>query len=67
MLIETIHESLINGQKEQAIKQIKKYGVYPFFVDYAGYLDSLYQDSKDQYEYFYDAVILYLRNEQYGD
>ena len=29
--MESIHESFINGQGKQAVKQIKKYGEYDFF------------------------------------
>jgi hypothetical protein len=45
MKIETIHESLVNGQRRQMVEQIKEYGLYDFFSDYRDYLKDLYFDS----------------------
>lgn len=59
--LETIHESLVNGQRQQMVKQIKEYGLYDFWPDYQNYLRELYPDSKSQYAYFSDATISYFR------
>ena len=58
--IETIHESLINGQRRQMVNQIEKYGKYDFFEDYKQYLDGLWC-AAEAYRYFSDAVISYHR------
>jgi len=64
MDIETIHESLVNGQRKQMVEQIDEYGLYDFWADYkwwlieCGYIDS---DDTDGYEYFMDAVVSYHR------
>jgi hypothetical protein len=55
-----IHASLVNGQRQQMVKQIKKYGLYPFFEDYKDYLQELYTEEQ-QYIYFADATISYFR------
>lgn len=59
--LEGIHESLVNGQRQQMVKQIKVYGLYDFWADYAEYLKELYVDSDSAYEYFRDATISYFR------
>ena len=59
--LETIHESLVNGQRQQMVKQIKAYGLYDFWADYGEYLKNLYVDDKAAYEYFKDATISYFR------
>jgi hypothetical protein len=59
MKIETIHESLVNGQRRQMVEQIKEYGLYDFFSDYRDYLKDLYVDGG--FGYFIDATISYHR------
>ena len=59
--IKEIHKSLINGQREQMIKQIKSYGLYNFWPDYQRYLSDIYVERGDRYMYFSDAVISYFR------
>lgn len=61
MTIETIHESLANGQRKQMTKQINEYGLYDFFDDYAEYLYSMYNMDR-AYTYLRDAVSSYHRN-----
>jgi hypothetical protein len=61
MDIETIHESLVNGQRQQMVKQIKEYGLYDFWSDYADYLNNLYPESQSRYDYFTDATKSYFR------
>lgn len=39
MKLEEIYESLINGKKKQAGKQIKRYGLKKFFIAYPVYLE----------------------------
>jgi len=34
MNIETIHESLVNGNRAQMVNQIDEYGLYDFWADY---------------------------------
>jgi hypothetical protein len=59
MKIETIHESLVNGQRRQMVEQIKEYGLYDFFSDYRDYLKDLYAGGG--FDYFADATISYHR------
>lgn len=65
MNIETIHESLVNGQRRQMVNQIDEYGVYDFWVNYRYWLiESGYhegEDCDDAWEYFTDATISYFR------
>ena len=60
MKIETIHESLVNGQRKQMVKQIEEYGLYDFWGDYRAWLRDL-DDYKEAFEYFTDATISYFR------
>lgn len=60
MDIETIHESLVNGQRQQMVKQIDEYGCYSFWADYEIYLIDLYPDRK-AFDFFADAVKSYFR------
>lgn len=55
--IEEIHESLVNGQRKQMVKQIKTYGLYDFWADYKTYLDEMHGNIG----FFQDAVISYFR------
>jgi len=60
--IEQIHESLINGQRKQAVNQIDDYGnSYDFWADYKEYLNSLYPKHHSRYVYFTDLCISYFR------
>jgi hypothetical protein len=67
MKIETIHDSLMSGQRRQMVKQIDEYGTYDFWSDYkdwlfeAGYCDDVHKGVSDSYEYFTDATISYFR------
>ena len=58
--IEQIHESLVNGQRQQMVEQIDEYGVYDFWSTYQNHLADLY-DIHGAYEYFTDAVRSYFR------
>ena len=62
MDIQTIHDSLINGQRQQMVKQIDEYGVYDFWSDYTIFL-SQHVNHGDCYGWFSDAVIAYHRTE----
>ena len=57
MQIDTIHESLINGQRKQMSDQIDEYGLYDFWEDYRRFLNETSADLSD----FADAVISYHR------
>lgn len=61
MEIETIHESLVNGQREQMARQIDEYGLYGFWSDYEEHLDDLGLTCSEQYDYFCAAVKSYHR------
>lgn len=61
MNIETIHNSLVNGQRRQMVKQIDEYGLYSFWADYREYLGNLYHQSDSAFEYFSDACVSYHR------
>jgi len=61
MNIETIHESLVNGNRKQMVNQIDEYGLYDFWERYSDYLKSLYFDNDAVLNYFEDAVISYHR------
>lgn len=58
--ISDIHNSLVNGQRKQMVKQIEEYGLHYFFEDYKKYLESVYTEEQ-QYVYFSDAVISYFK------
>ena len=60
MDIETIHNSLVNGQKKQMVSQIDEYGLYEFWADYKNYVTSLY-DLLPAWQAFTDATISYFR------
>ena len=57
----TIHESLVNGQRQQMVNQINEYGLYEFWTDYLMWLFDFYTTPVAAYEYFTDAVISYHR------
>ena len=62
MNIETIHDSLVNGQRKQMTKQIDEYGIYDFWSDYADFLGCKTDHGiRNQFNYFRDAVISYHR------
>ena len=62
-LIVDIHQSLVNGQRRQMADQIKVYGQYDFWADYADYLEGLYGSPAAQYAYFRDAAVSFNRIE----
>jgi len=59
--LESIHESLVNGQRKQMANQIDQYGLYDFWFDYGHYLFETYSDLASRHAYFRDAVISYHR------
>ena len=64
MKIETIHESLVNGQRRQMVEQINEYGVYDFWADYRDYIKELFCGQyyeNNGFDYFADATISYHR------
>jgi len=58
--VETIHESLMNGQRRQMVNQIDEYGS-DFWEDYEDYLVQTYESKSSMMEYFTDATISYFR------
>jgi hypothetical protein len=59
--LENIHNNLVNGNRQDCVKQIKAYGLYDFWSDYQEYLQSLYIDTQSCYEYFTDMTVSYFR------
>jgi len=59
--IENIHTNLINGNRQDCVKQIKEYGLYDFWNDYAIYLVENYNDDCDRYKHFRDMTLSYFR------
>ena len=61
MKIETIHESLVNGQREQMVRQIDEWGD-TFWEDYSFLLEGFWSMIPGRkHEFFKDAVISYFR------
>jgi len=58
MKIETIHASLMCGQKKQMAEQIDAYGPSLFFKDYCLFLLYMYGHNR-AFEYLKDATISY--------
>lgn len=56
--IQEIHNSLVNGQKEQMVEQIDKYGA-TFWEDYRYNLTEYCWS--DRRNYFQDATIIYFK------
>ena len=61
MKIETIHESLVNGQRRQMVNQIDEYGLYDFWNDYSNLLKFTYAEIDSCYQYLEDAITSYHR------
>ncbi|MCK5307116.1 MAG: hypothetical protein KAJ73_00760 [Zetaproteobacteria bacterium] len=63
MNIETIFESLVNGQRKQMVEQIDEMGADVAFQALKEYLDNHYGDEPPitAYRYFSDATISYFR------
>ena len=59
--IEEIHASLVNGQRQQMVKQIDRQCLYDFWAEYDEYLINLYPHTEAQHKYFLDAVVSYHR------
>jgi hypothetical protein len=59
MIINDIHDSLLNGQRRQMADQIEEYGLYNFFTDYAVWLDETCGEIYTRYKYFVDATDSY--------
>lgn len=61
--LENIHNNLVNGNRQDCVKQIKKYGLYDFWSDYKDYLIQTYGTPLDEhvFNYFTDMTILYFR------
>lgn len=59
--INAIHESLINGQGRQAVKQMQDYSMYDFFTDYSTYLRAIYDDAEERESYLLAAANYYFR------
>ena len=58
--IEEIHLSLVNGQRQQAVEQIKDYGARDFFAYYSRMLYDDY-NSFSAFNYLSDAINQYFR------
>jgi len=60
MRIEDIHESAVNGQKKQMVRQIDEYGLYDFWADYNHFLRDT-ETPINAYNCFVDATVSYFR------
>lgn len=60
-LINEIHQSLENGQRKQAVKQMQEYSMYDFFADYNTFLTANYEDSETIKDFILDAANSYFR------
>jgi hypothetical protein len=60
--IENIHNNLINGNRQDCVKQIKAYGLYDFWADYRTYLvENYYSEPLKRLDYFQDMTVSYFR------
>ena len=59
--VRDIHESLVNGQRRQMVKQIERYGEYDFFSNYFDYLNETIMDAEVVLQFFSDATISFHR------
>lgn len=59
--INAIHDSMINGQRKQAVKQMQDYSMYNFFEDYSTYLRANYRDVEQREAFILDAANSYFR------
>jgi hypothetical protein len=59
--INEIHESMLNGQRQQAVKQMQNYSMYDFFADYNTFLEANYTDDKEIKNFILDAANSYFR------
>ena len=59
--LEEIHNSLVNGQRSQMVKQIDEYGLYDFWADYEQFLGETADSLHTMMMRFNDAVISYHR------
>lgn len=58
--ISDIHESLVNGNRQQMVNQIDEYGLYDFWSDYKEWLEHN-AGFKQVFGFFTDATISYHR------
>ena len=59
MDIETIHESYKNGQRKQAVEQIKEFDTDLFFPEYRQWLDNNISLIELRYTYFTGVTCFY--------
>ena len=60
--ITEIHESMVNGQTKQAVKQMQSYSsMYEFLVDYDIFLVNNYTNQSEIKEYILNATKSYFR------
>lgn len=61
--LEEVHNSLVNGQRQQMVEQIEAYGIFTFWDDYNAWLGLMSGVSLSaQYTAFADVTISYWRN-----
>lgn len=59
--LEEIHDSFVNGQREQAVELIEEYGEVDFFADYKVFVNESNTDLQTIHDEFVDAVLSYFR------
>ena len=59
--LQKIHNSLVNGQRKQMTEQIKEYGTYDFFNDYAEFLKNSGHNKSMYMAYYTDCVVSFHR------
>ena len=59
--INEIHQSMENGQRKQAVEQMKAYSMYDFFADYNTFLTANYEDVETTKNFILDAANSYFR------
>jgi hypothetical protein len=56
-----IHDSFVNGQIKQAVKQMDEYSMYDFFEDYSVYLEQICSNYNQMFDYLKQAASAYFR------
>lgn len=58
--MEIIHQSMINGQRRQAVSQINEAGMTAFFLEYPRYLEEMVSDPEQRFDDLKDVIRAYV-------